>query len=181
MDPTVSTPSGQQDLGNNINPQYISPPPPINSKKRKLFLYVLFGGAFIIIVVVIFLLMFFSNKGEKPIVTENKPTIVPSVVQQAAEYEQLDIEVKKNESLTVEKLSASFLYEEQESIIPDCFDCVTSGKVTVTKGDKSEVGVFSCGGVSGVCDEEKTLLGLQIIVKKRNSEMISLTVRYPKE
>ncbi len=180
MDPTVNTPLEQQGVGNNLPPVNFSPPPPINNRKKMLTLYILIGITVIISVSAVFLIMFFRNE-EKPTVTENRPTVVPSVVLKNTEYEQLDIELKKNESLSVEKLSASFLYEEQESIIPDCFDCATSGKVTVTKGDKSETGVFSCGGVSGVCDEEKTLLGLQVIVKKRNSEMISFTIKYPKE
>ena len=68
------------------------------------------------------------------------PTITPAEINPTltqapdpnVKFKELRVEIKNGQNVTVDELGLGILFEENEIVIPDCFDCAKSSRITLS-------------------------------------------------
>lgn len=173
MDPTVSTPSGQQDLGSNGLSVSAAISPLVTNQKKRLLIYFSAILVFVLIVLTVLLFIFFRNNEEKINTVIEAPTAMVSP--QKVEAQELNLE--KN---IVKDLGNGITIQYMGVTPPpkDCEECSDIYGVKISNGDKENKIQMSCGGFTGSCTAAQDIFGVIIEFKDYNSEKDILTISY---
>ncbi len=173
MDPTVSTPSGQQDIGSNDLSVSAPISPPVKNQKKRLLIYFSAILVFVLIVLTVLLFIFFRNNEQKI----NAVVELPIATVSLQKEDSRELELEKN---IVKDLRNGITIQYMGVTPPpkDCEECSEIYGVKISNGDMENEIQMSCGGFTGSCTAAQDIFGVIIEFKDYNSEKDILTISY---